>query len=196
MVSLVLYDHPRFTIDNSLSMSFSTLTTARFFLQQVLPEDQQFIFEGLSHPAIIRFYGVRYDSFEATGKQMEWYEKIYEEGTGVAWKIVDKVSGERIGVVAYYFFKPHHRKAELGFWIFPQFWNKGIVTEVLTTVIKYCQQEIGIHRLEASVEEGNVGSTKVLEKLGFSCEGIMKECEIKNGKYISVLIYALIAGDK
>ena len=50
---------------------FPTLTTVRFLLQQVLPEDQQFVFEGLSHPDIIRFYGVRFDSFEAAGKQMD-----------------------------------------------------------------------------------------------------------------------------
>jgi len=61
---------------------FTELTTERFLLQQVVPEDQQFIFEGLSHPDIIPFYGVRYDSFEDTKKQMDWYEKSYNEGTG------------------------------------------------------------------------------------------------------------------
>ena len=174
---------------------FPALITERFLLQQVLPEDQQFIFEGLSHPEITRFYGVQYDSFAATKKQMEWYEKIYQEGTGVPWKIVDKISREKIGVVAFYFFKPEHKKAEIGFWIFPEYWNKGIVTEVLKTVIKHCQQEIGIHRLEASVEDGNL-SSRVLEKLGFAFEGRMKECEIKNGRFIDILIYALIAGHK
>jgi ribosomal-protein-alanine N-acetyltransferase len=34
---------------------FPELTTERFLLQQVVPEDQQFIFEGLSHPDIIPF---------------------------------------------------------------------------------------------------------------------------------------------
>jgi ribosomal-protein-alanine N-acetyltransferase len=172
------------------------LTTARFFLQQVLPEDQQFIFEGLSHPDVIPFFGVRYDSFEATKKQMDWYQKSYNAGTGGPWKIVDKITGEKIGVVAYYFHKQEHKKAEVGFWIFPQFWNKGIVTEVLKAVIDYCQQQKDIHRLEAFVEDGNIASKRVLEKLGFVCEGIMKECEIKNGKFINLHIYALIRVEK
>ena len=71
-----------------------------------------------------------------------------------------------------------------------------MTTEVLKTVIEYCQKEKNIHRLEAFVEEGNIASSKVLEKLGFVYEGTMKDCEIKNGKYISLLIYALIADDK
>jgi RimJ/RimL family protein N-acetyltransferase len=171
---------------------FPELTTERFFLLQVLPEDQQFIFDGLSHPDIIPFYGVRYDSFEATKNQMEWYEKNYDEGKGIAWKIIDKITGKRIGVVAYYFHKPEHKKAEIGFWIFPRYWNKGITTEVLRAVVKYCHEKKDIHRLEAFVEEGNVASSRVLEKLGFVYEGTMKECEIKNGRYISLLVYALL----
>ena len=171
---------------------FPTLTTERFILQQVLPKDQQFIFEGLSHPEIIPFYGVRYDSFEATKRQMDWYEKSYNDGTGHPWKIVDKISDKEMGVVAYYFFKAEHKKAEIGFWLFPEYWNKGVITEVLRRVIEYCQLEKGIHRLEAFVEEGNEASCRVLEKLGFVCEGKMNECEIKNGRYINLFVYALL----
>lgn len=171
---------------------FPELTTERFLLKKVLPEDQQFIFEGLSHPDVIAFFGVRYELFEATKKQMEWYEKTYREDSGGAWKIIDKKTGEKIGVVAYYYHKPEHRKAEVGFWIFPQHWNKGITTEVLKRVTEYCQKEKDIHRLEAFVEEGNIASCKVLEKLGFAYEGTMKDCEIKDGRFIGLLIYALI----
>jgi RimJ/RimL family protein N-acetyltransferase len=172
---------------------FPELTTERFLLQQIMPDDQRFIFEGLSHPDIIPFYGVRYDSFGATKKQMDWYAKSYREGTGHPWKIIDKTSGEKIGVIAYYYFKHEHKKAEIGFWVFPEYWNKGIITEVLKVVIEYCQKDKDIHRLEAFVEEGNLASRRVLEKLDFVYEGTMKECEIKDGKYISLLIYALIS---
>jgi ribosomal-protein-alanine N-acetyltransferase len=81
----------------------------------------------------------------------------------------------------------------VGFWTFPQYWNQGIATEALKAVIEYCQNEKDIHRLEAFVEEGNIASSKVLKKLAFVYEGTMKECEIKNGKYISLLIYALLS---
>ena len=173
---------------------FPILTTERFLLQQIFPEDQQFVFEGLSHPDVIQFYGVRYETFEATKKQMEWYAKSYLEGKGGPWKIVDKKTGEKLGVVAYYNHDEQHKKAEVGFWIFPQHWKKGVVTECLEAVITYCQEQKNIHRLEALVEEGNVGSRRVLEKLGFVHEGTFRECEIKNGKFIDLHIYGLLAG--
>ncbi len=174
---------------------FSELTTERLLLQTVQPEDQHFIFAGLSHPEVIPFYGVSFASYEATKMQMEWYREHHEEGTGQHWKIIEKASGENIGVIQFYEYKPEHHKAEVGFWALPHYWNKGIISEALRCVIDYCRKEKGIHRLEATVEVGNGSSSRVLEKAGFHYEGTMRECEMKNGKYISLLMYGLLLDD-
>lgn len=171
---------------------FPLLTTARLLLQEIEPEDQAFIFQGLSHPEVIPFYGVRYDSFDATKAQMDWYRQLTEQGSGLAWKMVEKQTGEKFGVIATYAYKPEHNKAEVGFWLLPTYWNKGYAAEALQTVIAYWKEEKLLHRLEAFVEVGNTASSKLLEKAGFLHEGTMRDCEIKNGNYISLHIYALI----
>ena len=171
---------------------FPELITERLLLQELKPEDQQFIFEGLSHSEVISFYGVRFDSFEATKAQMDWYQKIYQEGTGISWKIVDKETRENLGHICVYLYKQEHNKAEVGFWLLPQHQNKGIATEALNAVISYWRTEKKLHRLEAFVEKGNVASSKLLEKAGFGYEGTMRDCEIKDGRYISLKVYALI----
>jgi [ribosomal protein S5]-alanine N-acetyltransferase len=172
------------------------LTTEWLLLQSIKPEDQSFIFEGLSDPEVISFYGVRYESLEATGAQMEWYKMMEEEGSGTSWKMVEKVSGAKMGVISVYFYKPEHNKAELGFWLLPDYWNKGFASEALVAVIAYWKEEKALHRLEAFVEEGNHASSKLLERAGFLYEGTMRDCEIKDGRYISLLIYALIPEEK
>lgn len=171
---------------------FPKLTTERLLLQEVEPEDQGFIFEGLSHPEVIPFYGVRYETFEAAKAQLDWYDKIYREGSGISWKMVHKQTKEQIGNITVYLYKPEHNKAEIGFWLLPPFWNKGFALEALAAAIEYWKTEKGLHRMEAFVEEGNAASTKLLEKAGFHYEGTMRDCEIKNGKYISLRIYAMI----
>lgn len=171
---------------------FPTLTTERLQLAEVKPEDQAFIFEGLSHPDVIPFYGVRYATFEAAKAQMDWYDQIYRDGTGISWKMVDRQTGTNVGDISVYLFKPEHKKAEVGFWLLPQFWNKGFALEALIAVMNYWKAEKGLHRLEAFVEEGNDASSKLLEKAGFQYEGTMRDCEMKNGNYISLLIYGRI----
>ena len=171
---------------------FPELTTERLLLTQNLPGDQQFVFEGLSHPDVIPFYGVRYDSFEATKAQMDWYDSLLKEDSGVAWKIVDKKTKSNLGEICVYFYKPAHNKAEIGFWLLPQYWNRGYASEAMKAVIDHWKVTRKLHRLEGFVEEGNTASSRLLEKAGFSYEGTMRDCEFKNGKYISLLIYGLI----
>ena len=171
---------------------FPELQTPRFLLTRVLADDQQFLFEGLSDPVAMPYNGVYYQTFEETKAQLEWYEKNFQAGTGVPWKIVDKNTNENIGVISFYYYKPEHKKAEVGFWLLKQYWNKGITTEVLKAVVDYCQEEKGIHRLEAFVEEENTASARVLEKNGFVLEGTMRDAEIKFGRYISLRVYGLL----
>jgi ribosomal-protein-alanine N-acetyltransferase len=171
---------------------FPELSTQRFNLVQVEASDQQFLYEGLSDPVAMPYNGVYYTSFEETARQLEWYRKNTEEGTGIYWKIRNKVSGESVGVISVYYYKPEHRKAELGYWLLPKFWRQGIAGEVLPVVIAYCQETMNLHRLEAFVEDENTASIKLLEKAGFTREGTMLECEIKFGRFINLHIYALI----
>ena len=90
------------------------------------------------------------------------------------------------------FWKKEHRKAETGYWIFPEYWGKGIVTEAMRKVIDYGFNEMNLHRITAEVEDDHPGSIAVLKKLGFIYEGTMKECEIKNGRFINLELYALL----
>lgn len=168
------------------------LSSERLLLSKVTDNDQVFVFAGLSHPDVIPFYGVRYDSLETTKAQMDWYAKNEADDAGGAWKIAERQTGNEMGVIAYYAHKKEHRKAEVGFWLLPEYWQKGFAAEALRLVVQFCQEQKDIHRLEAFVEDGNAASCKVLVKCGFVHEGSMKDCEIKNGRFISLDIYALL----
>jgi ribosomal-protein-alanine N-acetyltransferase len=83
-----------------------------------------------------------------------------------------------------------HKKAEIGFWLQPEFWGKGLMTETMPLIFNYAFQSIGLHRIEGFVETENIGCKKALAKLQFTLEGTMQDCEIKNDTFISVSIYA------
>ena len=175
---------------------FPELNSPRFLLQQIKPGDQDFIYEGLSHPDVIPFYGVHYTSFDATKEQMDFYDNLLKDGTGCWWKIVNRETGQRTGAIGFNNYLVAHNKAEIGYWLLPAFWKTGIISEVLPVVIEYLQKEKEIHRIEAMVEEGNESSCKVMRKAGFVLEGVMRDCEWKNGKYISLSIFSLLTTDK
>ena len=65
--------------------TFRVLKTKRLLLREIVPEDIQFIFKGLSVAQVIRHFGLAYYSPEATEKQMRWYADIIVKDTGRCW---------------------------------------------------------------------------------------------------------------
>ena len=174
---------------------FPELHTTRFLLQKIQAGDQEFIFKGLSDPQVIPFYGVQYSSLEATKAQMDFYNRLWEERTGCWWKIIDKQTGEPAGACGMNGYQPLHERAEIGYWLLPSFWKKGIMAEVLPVMIRYLFTNWKLHRLESVIELENEASTRLAEKLGFKFEGILRETEIKQGKRISLRMYSLLVTD-
>ncbi|MEI9809487.1 MAG: GNAT family protein [Bacteroidota bacterium] len=174
---------------------FPQLETPRFFLKQIEADDQAFIFKGLSDPRVIPFYGVQYSTYEATKAQMEFYEDTWQKRTGCWWKIVDKQTMQAAGACGMNSYHPLHEKAEIGYWLLPEWWKQGIMQEVIPVMIRYLFSNWKLHRLEAVIEEGNETSRRLSEKLGFTYEGILRESEMKNGKRISLLMYSLLPGE-
>jgi [ribosomal protein S5]-alanine N-acetyltransferase len=176
-------------------MDFPELQSPRFRLRQIDSSDQEFIFRGLSHPQVIPFYGVRYETLEATKSQMDWYAELWQQRTGVWWKVTDE-DGEAVGACGFNYYSAAHEKIEMGFWLLPWHWRKGIMKEVLPIIISYIFSNWKVHRIEALVETGNDSSSGLLEFLGFLKEGLLRECEIKEGNRISLIMYSRLRTDK
>ena len=106
------------------------------------------------------------------------------------WAICDVLTNEFYGAIGLNDLKVEHKKAELGFWLLKEHWGKGYISEVLPEICRFGFEKRKLHRIEAIVEQENTNSKKCLIKNNFLLEGTMKECEIKNGRYISLEIYA------
>lgn len=174
---------------------FPELQTNRLLLQQILPQDQPFIFEGLSHPHVIPHYGVQYKTLEETAAQMQYYSRLWKDQSGAWWKIVDRWTFEKVGAIGYNNYNALHHKCEVGYWLLPQHWGNGFVSEALQRMIAYLFAEKQVHRIEALVEEGNRPSCRVAEKAGFTLEGILRDFEWKNDRFISLRLYSLLSSD-
>jgi [ribosomal protein S5]-alanine N-acetyltransferase len=175
---------------------FPELATERLLLQPILPEDQPFIFEGLSHPQVIPYYGVQYKTLEETALQMLYYNQIWQQQSGAWWKIVTKDTLEKAGAIGYNNYSVQNNKCEVGYWLLPKYWGNGLISEALQKMITYLFQKKGVHRIEALIEEGNQPSCSVAVRNGFKQEGLLRDYEWKNERYISLHIYSLLASDK
>ena len=171
---------------------FPLLTTERLVLRKVEQTDATAVLKGYSDPLVNRYMSVAYYSLEEVQKQLDFYKSIYETGTGTWWAICTKDDPSTvIGNGGLNNYRKQHRCIEIGYWLLPSAQRKGYAAEVVKAICRYAFTQLEVHRIEAIVEGGNDNSIKLLEILGFSCEGTHRQCEIKNGYYIDLIYYAL-----
>lgn len=172
--------------------NFPTIQTNRLLLRQFTNDDLENVFKGLSHPDVIKHYGVSYSTLEETKQQMKFFVVLETNKTGTWWAICSADNKIFYGGCGLNNINIQHKKGEIGYWLLPEFWGKGIIAKAATLICEYGFTHFDLHRIEAVVETGNDNSKKIMEKLGFEYEGTMKECEIKNGRYLSLHMYALL----
>ena len=172
---------------------FPVLKTDRFLLRQFTTCDVGNVFNGLSHPDVIKYYGIRFDTLEATQEQITWYASLQRTGTGIWWAICSLDNLTFYGAGGLNNLDSNNRKAEIGFWLLPSFWGQGIMKEVFPLICAYGFDKLGLHRVEGLVESENRNCKRAMAKLDFKYEGTMTDCEIKNGTFISLDIYAKLS---
>jgi ribosomal-protein-alanine N-acetyltransferase len=104
-----------------------------------------------------------------------------------------EVDGEAVGGIG---FSPgtdvERFAAEIGYWLGEPYWGRGIVPEALELVTAYAFDECRVLRLFALPFADNRQSTRVLEKAGYVCEGILRSSSVKFGQPRDQAMYARI----
>lgn len=172
------------------SSKFPQITTGRLLLRQFEENDLESVYKGLSDPDIIKYYGVSYQTLEETKEQMKFFADLEKEGTGIWWAICSLDNATFYGAGGLNGVSKIHKKAEIGFWLLKEYWGKGIMGEIMPIICKYGFEEMGLHRIEGLVESDNMNCINAMKKLDFVYEGTLRDYEIKNGRYISLDVYA------
>ena len=130
----------------------SNITTQRLLLRGFNDTDLENVFLGLSHPDVIKYYGISFKSIEATREQLSWFENLEKNSTGIWWAICSKDNTCFYGAIGFNNLDQPNKKVELGFWLLPKYWGKGIISECMPFVCNYAFAELKLHRIEAFVE--------------------------------------------
>ena len=87
----------------------------------------------------------------------------------------------------------HRFTAELGYWLAEPFWGKGIATHAVKSITDYGIRELGLQRIFAEPYVTNPASARVLEKAGFTREGLLRANVFKDGQVLDQFLYSYIA---
>jgi ribosomal-protein-alanine N-acetyltransferase len=178
---------------NQLFTDFPVLHTKRFILRDLKLEDASSMFHYFSDEQVVQFYGMEpLTSREQAENLVHQMKNGLQTGNAIRWGIARKEDDVLIGTIGFHNWSKLHQRAEVGYEIAKEYWNQGIMTEVLNTVIPFAFGELGLNRIGATVRRENYASRKILENFGFLEEGALQEYQYYLGHFYDLLMYGLV----
>ncbi|MGY5344716.1 GNAT family N-acetyltransferase [Paenibacillus glucanolyticus] len=172
---------------------FPILETARTLLRPITQKDLMDIYRYCSVPEVSRHtLWNTHQSTDDTQRFLEFVQQRYTLQKVGPWGIEHKGTGVIIGTCSFIEWDNDHRKAELGYVLSNQFWNQGIMTEVIERVITFGFDQLQLVRIEAKCHPDNTGSYRVMEKTGMKLEGRLRHYLKVKGRYEDILVYSII----
>jgi [ribosomal protein S5]-alanine N-acetyltransferase len=169
------------------------IETERLILRPLTTEDSEGLFRIFSDPEVTRYLEITPLKFASEGKALlEYFNGQFERKSGVRWGIERKQDGALLGTCGFHSVELWVFKAELSYDIGRPYWGKGIVPEAAKALLQHAFGEMGMNRVQASVLPEAAASAKVLEKLGFHREGVLRETGYWKGRFWDKVTYSLL----
>lgn len=168
--------------------------TARLELRPVAPGDEEAIFSLLSDERVVRymlfplFTRERARAFVANVQLPPAAGQPQQLVLGIA----ERSGGELVGLCGLVL-KPELEEGEVWYLLQPERWGRGLVTEGVRALVDHGFRALALHRVWASCLPENPASVRVLEKVGFRREGLLRQNLRIHGEWRDSYLYALLA---
>ena len=169
------------------------LETARLTLRPFVEADADAIFPIVSQPEFPRHMSwSAHTDREQTREFVRSQIAAIAENTGCAWAITH--DNRPVGCVSFDSIRWQLRalrvdRSELGYWLAPEHWGKGFMTEAAIAVVRFGFDTIGLHKVTTRCFAENHGSRRVIEKVGFRFVGRAEDDVWRDGRWHAHLVY-------
>lgn len=175
--------------------TFPILYTDRLDLIEIKQEHLGDIFKLFSDKRVTQYYNIKTLIIENEAQKfIDGFRSRFTKKAGIRWGIALKGQNNIIGTIGFNNFINRHR-ANVGYDLKVDFWNNGYLTEALKAVIEFGFIQLEINRIEAEVMQGNIASEKVLNKIGFKNEGVLRQWMYWNDKHYDMTMFSLLQSD-
>jgi len=176
---------------------FPVLKGGGLTLREMREEDLPAWFARLSDPEAAALAGDPIaTSIQAAVDGLAFHREAFRTKEGLRWSIVPDDVAASVGTIGFGTLDQANRKGAIGGAIGRAHWNRGIATAATRLVVDYGFSVLGLERIEAEAMAVNVGSIRVLERVGFQREGLLRGYRIVNGERADFVAYGLLRYDR
>jgi [ribosomal protein S5]-alanine N-acetyltransferase len=109
------------------------------------------------------------------------------------WLIAEHASDQVIGSCTLYDIQPAHLRAGIGYALHRESAGRGLASEAVALALRWGFGQLGLNRIEADIHPDNLSSQRLLERLGFRREGLLRQRFASRDEVQDSVIYGLLA---
>ncbi len=110
--------------------------------------------------------------------------------------IIEQESTKVVGTCGFHNWVKKHQRSEMGYELREVFRGRGYMTEVLQKLLPYAFEQLKINRIEALISPSNLKSINLVQRLGFTREGLLRQHVRGNDHFEDSVLYSLLQSDK
>lgn len=170
------------------------MATERLILREIKDSDWPDVLAYQSHPLYLRYYDWTGRTPEAVQEfvQMFLAQQQEQPRTKFQLAITLKSSPQLIGNCGVRLKSSSAFEGEIGYELSPEHWGHGYATEAARAIVAFGFTQLKLHRLRSRCIAENVGSARVLQKLGMRQEGRLRENEFFKGRWWDTLLFGIL----
>ena len=154
------------------------------------------LLEVNENDAVTRF--LPYESWKGIADAEAWFSRAsarFAAGEAGQFVVVHRDSRRVIGTCLLFRFEESSARAEVGYVLAQEYWGAGYMHEAMKAFVAFAFEHVGLRRLEAEIDPRNGTSTKLIERLGFVREGILRQRWAMKGEVTDSGLYGLLRAE-
>jgi ribosomal-protein-alanine N-acetyltransferase len=177
-------------------MKFEEINTGKLILRKLTQECFDYIYAEMTPAEQLVTLGLK------SNEELLIENEKYKNGLSthnkkfLYYQLLDKKTKEIIGWCGFHTWYTDHNRAEIGYGLFDDSYKgQGIMSEVIALTVNYGFNHMNLERIEAFVSPNNTPSLKLLKRMNFKKEGLLKHHYFHNSRMEDSVVYALLKSE-
>jgi len=166
-----------------------TLTGVPYILRRIAAQDASDLLRLYSDPRTTQFLPLRLTSLHEAERVIADYESCWQQRGYGLWSVRERGTDKMVGRCGFLHYEAHDAalpEYELAYMFEPDVWGRGLATVCAAACLEFAFDVRGFDRVFAKTSELNVGSWRVMEKVGMEKIRIDKFTELHKVCFITV----------
>ena len=171
------------------------IETDRLTLRAVTPDDRAAVFALFADPRVaVPTHIAPFEGIEQADDLIAFFGRRFAAKGGIRWGLTLKGDDTIIGTAGFPSIDAEKYRAEIGYNLAYAHWGRGLATEAVRALVGFGFVQLNLRRIEATTNLDNTRSMRVLAKVGFTEEGILRDYTYwrEVGAFYDARMYSLL----